>query len=85
MVSWFQGPDFATSVASPEEVTSEEAWLVCSACAPLVDVDDRDRLARRGAYRNRRPADSEKAVRIERAHHDTLFWTPRTCGRQGSL
>jgi hypothetical protein len=80
VIAWFEGPDFKASLASPEEVHSDEAWLACSSCALLVEAEDRDGLARRGVKRLRRAPDSERALTIVRGHYDRLFWAPRTSG-----
>jgi hypothetical protein len=38
--AWYEGPDFVTAVASPEEVRSHEARFICAACARLVAERD---------------------------------------------
>lgn len=81
VVAWFEGPDFKTSVASPDGVRSDEAWLACSACFQLVEAEDRDGLARRGAKRLQGRVDAERAVTSARQHQDEQFWGPRTSGQ----
>ena len=81
VVAWFEGPSFTTFVRHSIDVRAEEAWLSCATCLTLVERDDRDGLARRGAerLRRRRPADVDLHVaeRIERDHQQKLFWQPR--------
>ena len=51
VAAWFEGPSFRTFVRSSAEVRAEEAWLACETCLALVETDDREGLARRGAKR----------------------------------
>jgi hypothetical protein len=81
VVSWFEGPDFRTSVTSPDAVRSDEAWLACSICLQLVEAEDRDGLARRGAKRIHGRVEVERAVMSARRHQDAQFWGPRTSGK----
>jgi hypothetical protein len=80
-VAWFEGPSFTTFVRRSTDIRAEEAWLACAACLPLVEADDRDALARRGAerLRKRRPTDVDLHVaeKIERDQQQKLFWQPR--------
>jgi hypothetical protein len=59
----------------------ERAWLACAACLSLVEVENRERLARQGARRLGREVDFERAVTITRRNQDDRFWTPRISGR----
>lgn len=78
VVAWFEGPTFTLFVRSPAEVRSEEAWLVCSECLPLVETDDRDSLARRGTKRVRGGAGTEEqSAHLVRELQDR-FWEPRS-------
>jgi hypothetical protein len=54
VAAWFEGPSFRTFVRSSAEVRAEEAWLACETCLALVETDDREGLARRGAKRRDR-------------------------------
>jgi hypothetical protein len=76
VAAWFEGPDFRTFVRSSTEVKAKEAWLACETCRTLVDVDDRDELARRGAERHR-PDPNESAIQMERGLQDENFWSRR--------
>lgn len=76
-VAWFEGPDYKTSVASPDEVSSDEAWLACSICAQLVEADDRDGLVRRGVERLHLATVSEASITMVAAQLDQHFWGPR--------
>jgi hypothetical protein len=81
VVAWFEGPTFTTFVRRSTDVRAEEAWLACATCLSLVEADDRDALARRGAerLRRRRPTDVDRHVaeKIERDHQKKVFWQPR--------
>ena len=74
--AWFEGPSFKTFVRKATEVRAEEAWLACATCLALVEKDDRDALARRGARRGGRIS-GEEAQTMEREMQDTRFWGPR--------
>jgi hypothetical protein len=80
VVTWFEGPDLRRSVDAADDVRSEEAWLACVTCRALIDADDRDRLAERGAVRRARGdgglPDSE-LVRNVRADLEDTFWAAR--------
>ena len=67
-VAWYEGPDFVTSVPSPEEVRSEEAWLACGTCVRLVNEGDREALVLRAAH------DSLMGIR---ENFDHGFWARR--------
>jgi hypothetical protein len=81
VVAWFEGPSFTTFVRRSTDVRAEGAWLACATCLSLVETDDRDALARRGAQRlrSRRPTEVDRHVaeKIERDHQQQLFWQPR--------
>jgi hypothetical protein len=81
VVAWFESPSFTTFVRHSTDVRAEGAWLSCATCLTLVERDDRDGLARRGAerLRRRRPADVDRHVaeKIKRDHQQKLFWQPR--------
>jgi aminoglycoside 6'-N-acetyltransferase len=78
VVAWFEGPGFTTAVDSADKVRSEEAWVACSACARLVEADDREALVRRGAQRSGSQPDHELEMLMTRAHQEDLFWKPRS-------
>jgi len=82
-VAWYEGPDFLRSVPSPDQVRSEEAWLACDLCVPLVEAGDRDALALRSAPRSDRASGdltgSGTFVAI-REHHDRDLWAHRGRG-----
>jgi len=80
IVRWYEGPRFVQFVDRSTDVRSEDAWLVCAACAPLVDAADRMELARRGAWRIR-AVDPERYVGRVLAHYDEAFWIPRAADR----
>jgi hypothetical protein len=67
-VAWYEGPDFAESVSSADEVRSEEAWLACDTCVRLVSEGDREALVLRSA---------QDTLTSIRDNFDHLFWTPR--------
>jgi hypothetical protein len=76
VAAWFEGPSFRTFVRSSAEVRAEEAWLACETCLALVETDDREGLARRGA-RRKGWSSSEGAETIAREMQNELFWRPR--------
>ena len=76
VAAWFEGPVFRTFVRTSAEVTATEAWLACETCLTLVEGDDRDELARRGAKRHR-PNPNESAIQMERSRQDEDFWSRR--------
>lgn len=76
VAAWFEGPSFRTFVRQSTDVRAEEAWLACATCLALVEKDDRDGLARRGARREGRIA-GEGAETIAREMQSELFWEPR--------
>jgi len=76
IAAWFEGPTFRTFVRSSAEVRAEEAWLACATCLTLVESDDRDGLARRGATRKGRSW-SERAETIAREMQNEYFWRKR--------
>jgi hypothetical protein len=81
VVAWFEGPNFTTLVRSSTEVRAEEAWLSCATCLALVERNDRDRLARRGADRpggrSTNDVADDTALRFARQHQDEMFWERR--------
>jgi hypothetical protein len=77
VVAWFEAPDFKVSVSAPEQVRAEGAWLACAPCALLVDVGDRDGLARRGTNRLQPGLDSDRALAHVRRVQDR-FWAVRS-------
>jgi hypothetical protein len=76
VVAWFEAPSFTTFVRSLADVRANEAWLACAICLALVETDDREGLAVRGARRPRGRA-GEGAEAIEREMQDNLFWRHR--------
>jgi hypothetical protein len=76
VAAWFEGPSFRTFVRSSAEVRAEEAWLACATCLALVETDDRDGLARRGAKRRGSIA-GERGEAMAREMQNRLFWTQR--------
>jgi hypothetical protein len=76
VAAWFEGPSFRTFVRRWADVRAEEAWLACSGCLSLVEADDRDGLARRGARRLRHTPD-DRRIRMAREIQDREFWRPR--------
>jgi len=76
IAAWFEGPTFRTFVRSSAEVRAEEAWLACATCLALVESDDREGLARRGATRKGRSW-SERAEPIGREMQNEHFWRKR--------
>ena len=77
VAAWFEGPSFRTFVQQSTDVNEEEAWLACATCLALVQADDRDGLARRGARREG-PIVGERAETIAREIQNSLFWEPRS-------
>jgi len=81
VVAWFEGPTFTTFVRRSTDVRAEEAWLSCATCLTLVERDDRDGLARRGADRLRARSTNDvgddTALRFACQHQDEVFWQPR--------
>jgi hypothetical protein len=76
VAAWFEGPDFKRFVDSADKVRATEAWLVCAPCLRLVQVGDRDGVARRGMRRVRARGIDERPFASARAEHDQ-FWTAR--------
>jgi phage terminase large subunit GpA-like protein len=76
-VAWFEGPRFRDAVDAPAKVQSDEAWTACARCFELVQADDREELARRGARRFGDRAGPELALTMTRGIHDT-FWRARS-------
>jgi len=79
-LAWFEGPTFRTFVGSSADVHSEEAWLACATCLELVEADDREGLAMRGAERTARSGGEipyDQGVRRARERQDEQFWQPR--------
>ena len=74
--AWFEGPSFRTFVRQSTDVRAEGAWLACATCLALVEKDDRDGLARRGARRGGRIA-GERAETSARETQNNRFWGPR--------
>lgn len=79
-VAWFEGPRFKDAVDAAAKIQGEEAWTACARCFQLVQADDREELARRGARRFEDRAGPEQALAMARGLHDT-FWTARSTGR----
>lgn len=79
VAAWFEGPSFRTFVRSSAEVRAEEAWLACATCLALVETDDREGLAVRGARRPRGWA-GEGAEAMQPEMQDELFWSHRDLG-----
>ena len=81
VAAWFEGQTFRTFVRSSVEVRAEEAWLACATCLALVEADDREGLARRGADRLRGGSANETsgatALKFARTHQDKRFWRAR--------
>lgn len=76
VAAWFEGPDFQTFVRSSDDIQAEEAWLACSTCLALVEAEDRDGLARRGATREGRSW-SESGETRAREIQTEVFWSKR--------
>jgi hypothetical protein len=76
VAAWFEGPSFRTFVRSSAEVTAEEAWLACATCLALVETDDREGLARRGAKRRGSIAGA-RGEAMAREMQNKLFWRRR--------
>ena len=81
VAAWFEGPTFKTFVRKSAEVRAEEAWLACATCLALVEADDREGLAKRGARRHRSSA-SDRSEAITREIQNEEFWRPRDRGRE---
>jgi hypothetical protein len=77
VAAWFEGPSLRTFVRQSTDVRAEGAWLACATCLALVEKDDRDGLARRGARRRGQIAD-ERAETIAREMQNNRFWGPRS-------
>ena len=75
VVAWFEGPDFLTFVSSPDEASTNEAWLCCARCLLLVEEGDRERLAQRGTPRVGGSGPDE-ALASARASQER-FWAAR--------
>ena len=79
VAAWFEDPTYKTFVRSSEEIKATEAWLACATCLELVEADDREGLAQRGARRLGGRA-SERAEAMTRELQDEEFWRPRDQG-----
>jgi hypothetical protein len=79
VAAWFEGPTFRRFVRKSAKLRAEEAWLACSICLALVEADDREGLARRGARRHGGRA-REGAEAITRELQNEQFWRPRDQG-----
>lgn len=75
VAAWFEGPSFKTFVRRSDDVRAQEAWLACDVCLRLVEADDREALARRGARERADPPES--LIRAIREDQKERFWTPR--------
>jgi hypothetical protein len=76
VAAWFEGPDFKQFVDSPDKVRATEAWLVCAPCLRLVQVGDRDGVARRGMRRVLGDRIDGRSFASARAAH-AQFWATR--------
>jgi hypothetical protein len=76
VAAWLEGPTFRPYVRRSADVRAGEAWLACQTCLSLVESNDRDELARRGA-RRLRASPAEHTVRIARETQDEEFWSKR--------
>jgi hypothetical protein len=79
VAAWFEGPSFRTFVRSSGEIRAEEAWLACETCLVLVEEDDRDGLARRGARREGWPEGKRAETDALQMQNDN-FWRHRDHG-----
>lgn len=60
-----------TSVPSPEEVRSEEAWLACGTCVRLVNESDPEGLVLRAAH--------DELMGIREELRPRVLGSPRQC------
>ena len=81
VVAWFEGPDLTRSVASADEVRSEEAWLACDPCQRLVEANDREALVTRALEQQGKgrpwPTDAAESRRASIRSAYQRFWAAR--------
>jgi len=80
IVAWFLGPDFASYVDGPPEVSANGSWPACATCLALVESGEQEELLWRAIARLRWRAElgagSPPMEPLVRQMHQR-FWSAR--------